>query len=249
MKIHIGLSYAPESNPKYQKYSDALAKAGEIAGHEVITSDLSAHPELISNIDGIVFTGGSDIEPGLYGKPELREQCKIDPIRDKNEFEFAKKADELGLPIFGICRGLQLLNVHYGGTLITDLETNNKPSHKKIEGKDRRHDVHLEPGKLIKKISLVSDGNVTSAHHQAIDELAPGMAVSAKSSDDNVIEAIEWNDQSGKPYFLAVQWHPERMAYDEPLAGALFESFIWEVAAQKMLAGRMKKRDADSSAS
>ena len=242
MKLHIGLSYIPEGNTKYQKYSDALRKAGEVIGHEVVTSDLSAHPELISKIDGILFTGGADVEPALYGKPELREQCEdIDPIRDTKEFEFAKKADELGLPIFGICRGLQLLNVHYGGTLIADLESTGKPPHNKNEGKDRRHNVHLEPGKLVKKISRVSDGNVTSAHHQAIDELAPGMAISAKSSDDNVIEAIEWNDQSGKPYFLAVQWHPERMEYEEPLSGALFESFLWEVAAQKMLGTRMKK--------
>lgn len=242
MKLHIGLSYIPQGNTKYQKYSDALSKAGEVIGHEVISSDLSAHPEFITEIDGILFTGGADVEPGLFGKPELRSECEdLDPRRDSIEFEFAKKADELQLPIFGICRGLQLLNVHYGGTLITDLQISGKPSHKKLDGIDRRHDVHLEPGKLIKKISRVSDGNVTSAHHQAIDELASGMTVSAKSSEDGVIEAIEWNDQSSKPYFLAVQWHPERMEFDEPLSGALFESFIWEVAAQKMLGQRMKK--------
>ena len=111
----------------------------------------------------------------------------------------------------------------------------------KIEGKDRRHEVHLEPGKLARKISNVSEGGVTSAHHQAIDVLAPGMAVGARSLDDDVIEAIEWSDQSGKPYFLAVQWHPERMEYEEPLAGRLFESFLSEVAAQKLLSGRLKK--------
>jgi putative glutamine amidotransferase len=241
MTVNIGLSYAPESNTKYQKYSDALRKAGEIIAHEVIISDLSANPELISKMDGIVFTGGADIEPGLYGKPELRMQCEeIDSARDKKEFELAKKADQLQLPIFGICRGLQLLNVHYGGTLIADLDSIGKLPHRKDQGYDRRHDVHLEPGKLVKKISRVSDSNVTSAHHQAIDALAPGMAVSAKS-DDGIIEAIEWGDQSGKPYFLAVQWHPERMEFNEPLAGALFESFLWEAAAQKMLSSRMKK--------
>jgi putative glutamine amidotransferase len=250
MKLHIGLSYAPESNPKSQKYSDALRKAGEVLNHEILISDLSTHPELIFDIDGIVFTGGVDVDPMRYNKPELCIQCEeIDDARDSNEFQLAKKADELELPIFGICRGLQLLNVYYGGSLISDLETAGKSSHKKIDGKDRRHNVHLEPGKLVKKISRITDGNVTSAHHQAIDELAPGMTISAKSSADDVIEAIEWNDQSGKPYFLAVQWHPERMQYDEPLSGALFESFLWEVAAQKMLSGRMRKQDADSSAS
>ena len=82
---------------------------------------------------------------------------------------------------------------------------------------------------------------MTSAHHQAIDELAPGMAISAKSSQDDVIEAIEWNDQSGKPYFLAVQWHPERMEYEEHLAGSLFESFLENVAMNKVLSQRLKK--------
>ena len=242
MKLHIGLSYAPKSNPKYGKYAEALQKAGETLGHEMIVSDLSENLNLINDIDGIVFTGGADVEPELYGKPELRVHCdEIDATRDTNEFNFAKSADERGLPILGICRGLQLLNVHYGGTLIADLETRGKPAHTKIDGRDRRHEVHLEPGKLVKKVARVSDGSVTSAHHQAIDELAPGMVVSAKSSEDEVIEAIEWNDQSSKPYFLAVQWHPERMEYDEPLSGTLFESFLWEVAAQKMLATRFKK--------
>jgi putative glutamine amidotransferase len=241
MTLHIGLSYAPEGNTKYQKYRDALQKAGEVIGHEVIISDLSTHPELIAETDGILFTGGADIDPVLYGKPELRGECEeIDHARDTTEFELAKSADELLLPIFGICRGLQLLNVHYGGSLIADLDSIGKLPHRKDQGYDRRHDVHLEPGKLVKKISGVSDGNVTSAHHQAIDSLAPEMAASAKSQD-GVIEAIEWNNQSGKPYFLAVQWHPERMEFNEPLAGQLFESFLWETAAQKILSGRMKK--------
>ncbi len=244
MILHIGLSYAPKSNPKYGKYAEALQKAVEAIGHTVSVSDLSENPDLIKEIDGIVFTGGADVEPSLYGKPELRSQCdEIDADRDKNEFSFAKSADEIGLPILGICRGLQLLNVHYGGTLIADLETTGKPPHSKIEGKDRRHEVHLEPGKLVRKVARVSDGSVTSAHHQAIDQLAPGMVVGAKSCDDDIIEAIEWNDQSARPYFLAVQWHPERMEYDEPLSGSIFESFLWEVAAQKMLSARIKRED------
>jgi len=239
MKLHIGISFIKKNDSHYANYSNAILHAGQSLGYDIEMTDLSEHPEMISDIDGIVFTGGADVDPVRYGKPELRALCKkIDDDRDAIEFDFADKADERKLPILGICRGLQLLNVHYGGTLIADLETAGKPPHSKIGEKDQRHDVHLEPGKLIKKISHVSDGNVTSAHHQAIDELAPGLAFSAKSID-GVIEAVEWNDQSQKPYFLAVQWHPERMEFDEPLAGSLFESFLWEAAAQKMLAGRI----------
>src|SRR5437764_11900204 len=119
MKVHIGLSYAPEDNPKYGRYADALLKAGDALGYEVAVSDLFAHPELISEVDAIVFTGGADVEPERYGKPELRSECEeIDADRDKKEFDFAAEADNRKLPILGICRGLQLLNVHYGGTLI-----------------------------------------------------------------------------------------------------------------------------------
>jgi putative glutamine amidotransferase len=240
MTLHIGISYVKKNDPHYGNYSKAILHAAQSLGYEVKISDLSEHPEQIKEIDGILFTGGADVDPIRYGKPELRAISKIEPDRDTIEFDLADKADELGLPIFGICRGLQLLNVHYGGTLIADLEKSGKPSHTKIGDVDRRHEVHLEPGKLVKKVTHVSDGNVTSAHHQAIDELAPGLAISAKSSDD-VIEAVEWSDQSTKPYFLAVQWHPERMNFEEPLAGSLFESFLWEVAAQKMLSKRIKK--------
>jgi len=242
MKLHIGLSYAPESNPKYGKYAIALRRAAAALGYDITISDLSEHTKLISEIDGIVFTGGADVTPELYGKPELMQECdEIDPVRDTNEMHFAAEADKLALPILGICRGLQLLNVHYGGTLIADLEHIGKPPHTKIEGVDRRHDVHLEPGKLLKRVSRALNGNVTSAHHQAIDSLAPGMAVNARSLADNVIEGIEWEDQSGKPYFLAVQWHPERMEFEEDLAGPLFESFLENVAMNKVLSPRIKK--------
>jgi len=240
MKLLIGISFVKKNDPHYGNYSKAILHAAKALGYEVEIPELSEHPEDITRVDGIVFTGGADVDPDRYGKPELRAISKIEPERDNIEFELADKADERKLPILGICRGLQLLNVHYGGTLIADLEKSGKPYHTKINGEDRRHDVHLEPGKLVKKVAHISDGSVTSAHHQAIDELAPGLAISAES-DDGVIEAVEWNDQSTKPYFLAVQWHPERMNFDEPLAGSLFESFLWEVAAQKTLSERIKK--------
>ncbi|MEP7233666.1 MAG: gamma-glutamyl-gamma-aminobutyrate hydrolase family protein [Ignavibacteriota bacterium] len=242
MKLHIGLSYAPASKPKYGKYSLALQRAAGALGYELEVSDLFDHPELAKLIDGILFTGGADVAPALYGKPELDNLCDVDPERDEKEFAFAQEADERGLPIFGICRGLQLLNVHYGGTLVADLERSGVPSHSKINGDDRRHVIHAEPGRLMKKISGVAEGSVTSAHHQAIDALAPGMVISARSTEDNVIEAIEWDDQSGKPYFLAVQWHPERMEYNEELAGRLFESFLENVAMSKILSQRIKRK-------
>lgn len=241
MNITIGLSYAPPDIPKYNKYVEALEHAAKTLGHEVEVINLSQTPEQIDNVDGILFTGGADVDPKYYNKPELLPLCNDipDEARDTNEFAFAKKADERNLPILGICRGLQLLNVHYGGTLIADLEHSGLPSHSKVDGHDRPHEVTIEPGTLLMKITRETDGGVASAHHQAIDAVAPGMQVSSRSSGDNVIEAIEWKDPEKKPYFLAVQWHPERMDLESPLSRPLFENFIENVAMSKLLRGRM----------
>jgi putative glutamine amidotransferase len=245
MKLLIGLSYAPESEPKYGRYKEAVEKAAKKLEYDLEVIDLFSSPENAENIDGIIFTGGADVNPAFYNKPGLLDLCdELDQKRDELELGLANKADARKLPILGICRGLQLLNVHYGGTLIVDMPHAGLPSHSKIlqpDGSkiDRRHEVHVEADTLLKKITRSSNAPVTSAHHQAIDELAEGMTVSARSVGDDVIEAIEWKEPEGKPYFLALQWHPERMGYEEELSGAIFESFLWEAAARKILAKRL----------
>lgn len=244
MKITIGLSYAPLDRQKYNKYAVALQKAAEHLEHELTVINLSSSPKKIGTVDGILFTGGADVAPERYNKPELRDVCEVDEKRDELEFSLAAKADERKLPILGICRGLQLLNVHYGGTLIADMPSAGLPSHSKINDNDITNGVHIEPGSLLKRITGQIESDVASAHHQAIDDVAPGMSVSARATDDpRIIEAIEWKDQDKKPYFLAVQWHPERMDLDRPLSAPLFENFIENVAMAKLLAPRMKEND------
>ncbi len=240
MNITIGLSYAPQEKTNTHYYSDALLRAASEQEVDLEIIDLYTSPEKINDIDGIVFTGGADVDPSRYGKESEREFCEeINPDRDKVEFSFADTADQRRLPILGICRGLQLLNVHYGGTLIVDLPRAGKLPHTKVDGVDRYHGVHIEAATLLKKITRKLDAPVTSAHHQAIDKIAPGMKVSAYSTDDHVIEAFEWEDQQEKPYLVAVQWHPERMDFDESLSGNLFKNFLFEVIAKKILAQRM----------
>src|SRR5690348_8302174 len=129
MKLHIGLSFVKKNDSHYNNYTKAIEHAAKELGHEVTVSDLGDHPELIGEVDGIVFTGGADVDPVRYGKPELAAVSKIEKNRDEIEFALAEKADERKLPIFGICRGLQLLNVHYGGTLIADLSNNERQIH------------------------------------------------------------------------------------------------------------------------
>jgi len=239
MKLTIGLSYAPQNEPKFIKYAEALQHAASVLGYELEVVDLYQAPEKVKDIDGLVFTGGKDVDPGKYGKSEEAELCEVDPERDESEFSLARKADDAQIPILGICRGLQLLNVHYGGTLTVDLERGGFPSHSKINGIDRAHEVHVEPGTTLKRLTRATDAAIASAHHQAIEKLAPGMQISAKSAIDDVVEAIEWADPSGKPYFIAVQWHPERMEYNKPLAGEIFEGFLTEVATHKVVRQRL----------
>lgn len=192
--------------------------------------------------DGLILTGGPDVDPDRYNEPEKRELCgTIDAVRDELEFALADEARERRMPVLGICRGAQLLNVAYGGTLVADLPRS-RPSdveHRQLDGKDATHSVHVEPGSIIRRIAGVLDANVNSAHHQSVEKLAAVFTPSALSSD-GVVEAFEWGDATmgGKPFLLAVQWHPERMEYDEPLSLNIAKHFLHEADAYSVLIRR-----------
>lgn len=239
MTLTIGLSYAPADNPKYDFYRNALRRAAEALEYEIELVDLSRSADS-REVDGIVFTGGDDVSPARYGKQSEEPLCgTIDEARDQREFEIAEVADETGTPVLGICRGLQLLNVHRGGTLITDIEKFGGASHRKVDGYDQRHTVRIEPGTYLRRVLGEGVGEVNSAHHQAVERAGDGLAVSARATNDGTVEALEWADATGRPFFLAVQWHPERMDFSEQFAGRLFETFLWEVGANKLVKQRM----------
>jgi len=241
MKLLIGLSYAPEDQPKYHFYFDAVKRAAEKLEEEVEVIDLSKEPGRIAEVDGVLFTGGADIEPSRYGKPDEAPLCQlIDQKCDELEYAIAKDAERLALPQLGICRGAQLLNVIHGGTLVTDIEHFGGEAHTKIGTEDRKHNVKVVRDSLLKKLLRESEGEINSAHHQAIGEIGEGLMVSARA-DDGTAEAIEWADPKGKPFLLAVQWHPERLDYASKFSHPIFESFVWEVAANKVLKHRIAK--------
>lgn len=234
--MKIALSKASGS-PKYAKYTEWL-QAADAQVHTVDLSLLRAEERnnALEECCGIIFTGGADVVPERYGRPEEYERCHVDHERDEMEFALVHKARELNMPVLGICRGAQLLNVAYGGTLIVDISTDhgNDIEHRSHEGVDARHELEVEPGTILKKICGVFEGNINSAHHQAVENLA-GLFTVAAVAPDGIIEAFEVAEAGGNPFLLAVQWHPERMEYENPLSLSIAKHFLFECQSYELL--------------
>jgi putative glutamine amidotransferase len=162
------------------------------------------------DLDGLVLQGGSDVSPTSYGEKPQRPEWSGDAVRDKYEIELAKEFMACNKPVLGICRGLQLINVAFGGTLHQDIETQVKGSrnHRNWEIYDQNfHEIEIEPQSKLAKLHGVKTGKVNTVHHQAIKDLGKGLVVEARSAGDGIIEAIRGEDN--EPYVYAVQWHPE----------------------------------------
>ena len=160
-------------------------------------------------LDGLVLQGGADVSPSTYGETPLAPQWAGDRLRDVYEIELVHEFIEAGKPILGICRGAQLINVAFGGTLYQDIPTQLPGSqvHVTDSYEKHRHDIRFEPGSGLARLYRgVQKPTVTSIHHQSIKTLGRGLRVEAWSEPDGVVEAIRAN---GKGYVFAVQWHPE----------------------------------------
>ncbi len=160
-------------------------------------------------LDGLVLHGGADIWPGSYGEQALRPEWQGDRLRDEYDIALVRAFVAAGKPVFGICRGLQLINVAHGGTLYQDIVTQ-KPGarvHRDAEAYDLHfHDVEIVPGTHLARLLGERRHRTNSVHHQGIKDLAPGFAVEAVSPDDGVVEAIR---HRGAAWIAAVQWRPE----------------------------------------
>jgi putative glutamine amidotransferase len=182
----------------------------------------------LPDISGILLTGGNDLHPALYGKVEcLSEGRGIDRFRDELEFMLAGYALEHQLPLLGICRGQQLLNVLRGGSLIPDIHTVRGDQVVHQAEKDVDHPVSVISNSLLYDITGNSEAIVNSSHHQAIDRIGNGLLVSAVSSD-GIIEAVEADPRTIRSFCLAVQWHPERMNAENPMSGRVGRRFLEE---------------------
>lgn len=178
--------------------------AVEACGVETVALLSKEDMPKLDTLDGIVLPGGADVNPRHYGQ-ENKGSVDIDDELDTFEFALIEKAVSRRLPIFGICRGLQLVNIYFGGTLIQDLD--NKELHCWVDQKDRSHIVHTDKDSFVYGAYHKSDIRVTSAHHQAIDALGEGL-VAVAAAEDNIIEAVQHRTLP----IYCVQWHPERMS-------------------------------------
>jgi putative glutamine amidotransferase len=210
-----------------ETYVQALVQAG--ANPVLVPSDL---PEdvlggLVLRLDGVLFSGGGDIEPHHYSADIHPSLSYLDSERDRVEFFLLEKVLQKGKPFLAICRGIQVLNVNLGGTLYVDIPSQipgalkHSYSPAEIPIDFLAHEVKVETGSLLAEIISASTVDVNSTHHQAIRELAPGLKPAAYSPDE-LIEAVELDDYG---FGLGVQWHPERLIAHDAMA-ALFQAFV-----------------------
>lgn len=190
------------------------------AERDVKVVRLSHHENNLSEIDqcdGIVLSGGEDVHPRFYHKDAYVDRChEIDEQRDEFEWKVLEMTEKKHLPVLGICRGLQVANVFFGGTLLPHIPDYGKFDHAKNGEDDRYHTVQVDPNSLLKEIVGKTDGAVNSAHHQAADLIGKGLVANALSPD-GVVEGIEREDKTAGPFLMLVQWHPERMKEQESL--------------------------------
>ena len=187
-----------------------------------VSTDSLALRATLALLDGIIMSGGGDIHPSYFGEKPVKELGHVDPERDKYDMCLIRMAGQQNIPMLGICRGEQLINVAYGGTLYQDLPSQYKDS--LLQHRNSSHNITLQPGSWIADVAKCDEFETNTFHHQAVKKIAPGFKATAWSHD-GVIEVIE--NVNGYPIW-GVQFHPEKMLVEEgnKVAARIFDFFI-----------------------
>lgn len=212
-----------------EDYTRSLDAAGAMPLVICPSKDVNRLREALGFCDALVLTGGADVDPFYYAEEPHRLCHELSPRRDEFEWQILKLADELQKPILGVCRGLQVMNVFYGGTLWQDLSLfDSTIAHQGLGNPERPlHSLEVAEGSFLARAFGSEKVRVNSFHHQAVKDVAPGFKVIAKAKD-GVVEAIE---STSGPLRVAVQWHPEMMSAGDHQAQQFFKTFVAELQA------------------
>ncbi len=202
------------------EYVDAVRRAGGVP--VLVPPGESRWEDVLRRLDGVVLTGGGDISPEAYGGRDHPTLYMVDDERDASELTLARRAVEAGIPTLGICRGTQVLNVALGGTLVEHLPDvmGDEVAHRTPPRDPVQHAVTVEPDSKLADAVGELQFECASWHHQSLRDVAPGLEVVAHAPD-GTIEAVEI---SSHLWLVAVQWHPELTAADDPIQQRLFEA-------------------------
>lgn len=227
-KITIGITDCSKY-PNYEKWilSESDTEVVKLSHKDNNLDD-------IAKCDGVILSGGEDVHPRFYNKEEYLEYCnEIDEPRDEFEFKVLEYTEKNKIPVLGICRGLQVANVFYGGTLIPDIPAFGRFNHSRFSDKDRYHTVQVDSNSNLRSIVGAEAGEINSAHHQSADLIGKGLVVNSISAD-GIVEGIERKDKDTQPFFQLVQWHPERMSDQQnPFAFKIKLSFLEAIRKRK----------------
>lgn len=234
LTIGISTNWDPEKKRVNipNDYMTAVLRAGALPILFPLTDSQPAWDAMVDLVDAMIFPGGEDIAPSYYNE-ETRPLCgEIIPERDRQELYTYGEVIKRGIPFLAICRGVQLVNVYEGGPLYQDIasEYPTDIDHAQFSVSiGPIHTVKLAEGSLIHKVSGTQELSVNSRHHQAVKTLGKGLIASA-TAPDGLIEAVEY--QNGYPG-IAVQWHPENLAKQDPHAQRLFDWLVKTAAQRK----------------
>lgn len=204
-------------------YTDAVSRAGMLPLLMPLTDDKAQLDAMLAAVDALLLSGGSDLNPALYGEEALPETEGINDTRDEMEIYLARRAVALKMPVLAICRGIQVLACAFGGALYQDIGKQYKKeiAHSRMDvARDVAHGVAVREGSLLRAVTGMDEIMVNSRHHQAVKTVPEGFIVTA-TAPDGLIEAME---MPGAPFCLAVQWHPEALSDRYAAHHAIFEA-------------------------
>ena len=231
MCVHVAIPEPTSGDPGYnQRMLPAYLVALRSAGATPIIVPLHERQDrvarLLTGVQGILLPGSRfDVDPQRYGEEPIPECSEADPARTAVDELLLQDAFNLHKPVLAICGGMQSLNVWLNGSLVQDLKT--EVDHRPSRGVVQAHSVRVVPGSRLAGLvppSYPAEPNVNSSHHQAISRLGDGLVVSAVSSGDEVVEAMELTSQ--EHFVLGVQWHPERTYTESAFSRAIFAAFV-----------------------